>query len=228
MSRKKRNNAPLPPPKLEDVLGKVPDFIKGVKLASYIKGFSYKEVTIVRFSELMKDEVNNREEIARFVFDRFHQRYLLPFRMMNKNFKSGFSQMAVCCLMIETMESFQNGWSDTREIYDDQGKKIGGRIIFENFFNRYKEFDKFKGLGKNFYDNVRCGILHQAETKKGWRIGRRGALLEPATLTINSTKFRMELENALRDYCNKLKIGNEPIWRNFKTKMAYIIQNCIP
>jgi hypothetical protein len=226
MSRKKKAKVIPPTPKLEEVCANIPDSIKGVKLARAIKGLQYKEVTIAHFCELMADEEKNRKEIAQFVYDRFHQRYLLPFEKVPSTVNSGFAQMAICCLMIEAMESFQNGWGDTQEIYDDKGNKIGGGKIFENFFNRYKEFEDFRGLGSKFYSNVRCGILHQAESKNGWRIGRTGALFDKVNWTINSTIFLRRMKTALRVYCDELKSGKETVWNSFKTKMVYVILNC--
>ena len=228
MGKKKKTKVHPPPPKLEDVCADIPDTIKDVKLAKAIEGLPYKEVTVNSFCKMMENEAKNRKEIAQFVYDRFHQRYLLPFEKISSTINSGFAQMAVCCLMIEALESFQNGWDDTREVYDKEESRIYGGDIFESFFSRYEEFEDFKGLGQDFYFNVRCGILHQAESKNGWLIGRKGALYSESNKSINSTKFRYGMKKCLKTYCGKLQTAEESseIWGNFKTKMAYIIQNC--
>src|SRR4030095_6417468 len=65
------------------------------------------------------DFVTNQDQvsIADFVFHRLHSRYLKPFqfsdRKFKKQFKNGFSVMANCCLLIETLQSFKNGWGDS-------------------------------------------------------------------------------------------------------------------
>lgn len=47
-------------------------------------------------------------------------------------------------------------------------------------------------LGKNsdwFFTDIRCGILHQAETRGGWKIQRKGTLLDDHNKTMNATVF---------------------------------------
>ena len=74
--------------------------------------------------------------------------------------------VASACLLIETYMAFKNGAKTTK------GK---GKKYFQNFFNTEPEFKIFKGssIPKEFYNNVRCGILHQGETNKGWTITRK-------------------------------------------------------
>jgi hypothetical protein len=230
---KKKQAKPKTPPKLEDVLANVPSSITATKLVTDIKGHPYKEVTIGDFAALMTADSKNRVAIAQFVYDRFHQRYLLPFEEVPRVANSGFAQMSVNCLMIETLESFRNGWNDTMEdATDAQGNKLYGSDIFNNFFTRYEAMKEFQGLGVEFYKSIRCGILHQAESKNGWRIVRtKGApVLDPTNRIIHSTKFRRRIKKCLRAYCDELEIAAETgdTWQNFKTKMAYIILNCIP
>jgi hypothetical protein len=226
MKKRRKTKRILPTRKLEDVIATLPDTIKAVRLATAIQGLPYKEVTIARFCDLMSDEVKNQKEIAQFVYDRFHQRYLLPFEVIEQKApegKSGFSQMATSCLMIEAMESFRNGWNNTQTDTD----KSGGEI-FEDFFNQYEEFNDFVGWGQRFYWSVRNGILHQAESKNGWHILRSGKLFDSAALSVNSTIFRRRMKSALSTYRDKLKNGVEPDWENFRVKMAHILQNCVP
>lgn len=160
----------------------------------------------------------DREKIASLIYNRFMERYIEPFE--NNPSKHGFSMMAVSCLMIETLFCFQKGWKDTR------GKKGGD--IFEQFFSNSSNLKIFTGLGQDFYDNVRCGILHQGETYAGWKINRNGNLLEKKTRTINATKFIEALKNELREYTDNLKY--EPFqsqkWECAIKKLDNICDNC--
>ena len=183
-------------------------------------------VTVDDFHRML----SNRSKISHFVFNRFYQRYIKPFEKVCPDYNSGFAQMAVCCLMIEAMESFRNGWGDTTtDAIDKNGKKLCGGDIFNLFFDRYDEFLKFRGLGKEFYKSIRCGILHQAESKNGWLISRDGELLDLLTRTINSTIFRRRMKKCLQAYCDELKTVDETsdVWQNFKIKMTCVIQNCV-
>ena len=63
--------------------------------------------------------------------------------------------MANCCLLIETLQSFKNGW-------EDSGNKSA--LAFRQFLSTEKNFEVFLNKEQEFYANVRCGILHQGET----------------------------------------------------------------
>jgi hypothetical protein len=164
------------------------------------------------------DFVENKDKasIISFIKNRFTERYILPFRD-NKS-KHGFSMMAVSCLMIETLESFWNGWLNSK----NKSEKA-----FCYFFDRSNRLIDFRGYSKEFYKHVRCGILHQAETTGGWRITRKGELFNKLTKTINATEFIKILEEELSDYCNKLNNSHwdSEIWRNLRKKMNKICKN---
>ncbi|MCB9112223.1 MAG: hypothetical protein H6634_13350 [Anaerolineales bacterium] len=181
--------------------------------------------TVEQVYEFIRD--NKRNKVSKFVYNRFYRRYLMPSEWVDTNYNSGFAQMAICCLMIEAMESFRNGWEDTNKLKDGDNKKIKGGRIFGDFFKHYGEFADFKDLGDEFYDSIRCGILHQAESRNGWKIVRdkKYPLLDDKKRIIHSTKFRYLMKTSLRKYCKELE-ENDGTWDLFKTKMAYVIANC--
>lgn len=146
-----------------------------------------RSVTVARYRELK--ERRDRKEIAKFIRDRFSERYIEPLRGSRKH---GFCTMAICCLMIEALESFWQGWSDAK------GKSEEAfRHFFERCSEQNLELQVFSPIAKDFYKGVRCGILHQAETTNGWRIRRAGPLFDPETKTINATRFHDQLGLAL-------------------------------
>lgn len=157
------------------------------------------------------------EKLAGLICNRFMERYIDPFE--NNKSKHGFSMMAISCLMIEALFCFQKGRKKT-------GEK--GGVVFEQFFTNSPNLKVFTYLGCDFYTNVRCGILHQGETYAGWKILRKGALLEMKTRTINATKFMEALKNDLREYTDYLM--NQPLqskmWRCAIRKLDYICENC--
>ena len=127
--------------------------------------------------------------------------------------------MAICCLMIETLESFWRGWETSRS---------KSELAFCSFFDRNENFSCFRGYSADFFDNVRCGILHQGETTNGWLIRRDGPLFTSETKTINATKFHAEMEACLNTYCSTLEESdwNSEFWVNLRKKMKAIISNC--
>ena len=157
----------------------------------------------------------DKDNIADFFKQRIKERYIKPFDC--KAHKNGFIMMASSCLMIEMLESFYKGKKNTER----------GDPTFAIFFKRHEQFSAFKETGKDFYENVRCGIMHQGETTGGWHIRRNGKLFDESTKTINATKFLLEMNNVLDEYCNKLlaEDWNSQLWKKFRKKMNFVCKN---
>lgn len=158
------------------------------------------------------------QKIIEFLKQRFTERYIEPMRV-EKEKKNGFTIMAISCLMIESLESFYQGWADSNR---------KGQLAFCNFFDRNKNFSFIKGHSEEFYKCVRCGILHQGETTKGWHIRRDGPVFQEQTKTINAKLFHDRVEMALNSYCANLKREewNSDIWKKLRQKMNMVCKNC--
>lgn len=181
---------------------------------------------------------NERNAIAEFVYQRLYHRYIKPFeykacktisiKATGKEvdeytmlYKNGFSIMANCCLLVETLESFYQGWSNTK------GKS---EKAFVSFFSRDTNFKAFStgDLPKQFYEKIRCGILHQGETTGGWTLVRNGNLLfNPETKKINATVFIRLLKKSLHNYRQELNSNDRKaaIWINAIKKLTAILKN---
>lgn len=170
---------------------------------------------------------DGRKDISEMVYHRFHGRYIKPFlydeMRFQDHYNNGFSIMASCCLLIEALESFRNGWEKTQ----DRGKEV-----FDSFFQREaKREPGFKGFrGQTFYPHVRCGILHQGETTGGFILSKTGAVFDSGSRKINARKFLTLMETSLAAYTNELLTAkwDSEIWDNFRRKMRFIIGNCEP
>jgi hypothetical protein len=164
--------------------------------------------------------VKNREpdKIIAFLKQRFTERYVEPMRV-EKDKKNGFTIMAISCLMIESLESFYQGWEDSNS---------KSQLAFRNFFDRNDNFAFIRGYSQEFYKCVRCGILHQGETGKGWHIRRDGVVFQEQSKTINAKLFHDQVEVALNKYCEKLKSEdwNSEIWKKLRKKMNAVCKNC--
>ena len=177
------------------------------------------DVTVGDYKKWSAEKDDNAKiKIIRLIHHRFNNRYVKHLKIID----SGFLKMAVSCLMIETIESFRQGKKDTKD-------KGVGKQMFKNFFEtEEKLFPGFKEIYSDFYYNIRCGILHQAETNNAWRILRKDALLDKNEKTINSTKFVNALEKALNNYVEDLKSNDfsSTIWKNALLKLDDICENC--
>jgi hypothetical protein len=170
-------------------------------------------ITVRRYLEM--EQAEDRAAIARFVVNRFDERYFVPMENDRRK-KHGFALLAVACLVIETLESFYQGRADTH--------KVSGQM-FAAFFARDTPLKVFGGGGAWFYKDVRCGILHQGEARRGWRILRQGPLLDSNARSINATRFLRELRQVVVNYAAQL-VTDDECWKHFKTKMKAVCKNC--
>jgi hypothetical protein len=178
--------------------------LKRPKHVELARGYS-----VARYLRL--EEAHDSREIARLISRRFTERYLAP-TLASCNVKHGFSSMAIGCLMVEALESFRQGWPDT---------KNKSQQAFCSFFEAHDEFAAFRGHAERFWKDVRCGILHQAETRGGWRIRRSGVLFDPQELTVNATAFMGRLGRVLKSYCRRLATADweGDAWRKCRRKL---------
>jgi hypothetical protein len=167
-------------------------------------------------------DAHNGQAIADAIHRRFVERYLQPASNATGPGR-GFAMMAIACVMIEALESFRRGWPDTR----GPGR---GEHAFCSFFDAHTAYATLRGHARDFYEGVRCGILHQAETALGWRIRRDGQLLAvvDGVRTINARKFVHELQKALDNYRDRLKAAawEDDVWKNLRKKMKRVCENC--
>ena len=167
-------------------------------------------------------DARNRDVIVDAIHRRFVERYLQPASDATGPGR-GFAMMAIACLMVEALESFRRGWPDTR-------KRGQGEHAFCSFFDAHDAFAPLRGHAREFYEGVRCGILHQAETTLGWRIRREGQLLTSVdgVRTVNARRFIQVLQRSLDSYRESLKAAGweDDIWKNLRKKMERVCANC--
>lgn len=164
---------------------------------------------------------NDTAAIADFLRNRFDERYFAPIRALTIAQRNGFMVMAVCCLVVEALEAFHQGWESSEN---------KSQLAFCTFLDREREFHVFKGNAQAFYKNVRCGVLHQAETTGGWTITLIPGepLFDANTLRIQADEFHNALSRSLNNYTGAIKTANpqDEIWKRCVTKLHAIIKNC--
>ena len=198
------------------------------------------EITIEQVEEWLKNKQAYKKNLSSFVYDRLYGRYIKPFDFDNKiypdRYKSGFTIMANCCLLIETYVSFREklfndtnhksercfGWFFLTERRFVDFSKNG--LPITDYLDMHKRLNNI-GVPKDFYKNVRCGILHNAETRNGWKILRKGSFYDEHSKTINAVKFMNRLKGTLKDYKNSLDDAdvNTEIWESFVNRINVVI-----
>lgn len=109
----------------------------------------------------IKTDSNEKWDIALEIFDdRIKGRYLnLINELIRRNelLIDGFAIMALNCLLIETLLQFKHGWDET------QG--ANKRRYTDFLLSEFPHIFNTKKLAEVFYSDIRCGILHSAQTK---------------------------------------------------------------
>lgn len=165
----------------------------------------------------------DKKNIQKFVKRRLMERYITPFpenyKTNDESHQYGFLIMASMCLLIETIQAFKEG----KDKYDGECKKA-----FENFLMQQETFNCSKDLANDFYENVRCGILHQGEIGNYWKIAssvKEAPITKEGKIkTISAPTFLKTMESALDKYVESL--NDKVLFDNCMKKIGFIVQNC--
>lgn len=153
-----------------------------------------------------------QEAFNDYFFKRLNLRYLNPIKVLQKHGTfsgEGFSILVILCTLIEFLESTVEG---LKYRFLKPGEKLGqfeysqSRKLFENFLCNRKPFNKeFNStLAMQFYKNIRCGLLHEAQTKNGWRVWAKnteGKIIDKDQKLVYRDNF-MEAINSFIDIYN--------------------------
>lgn len=171
---------------------------------------------------LLQDDKAAKKLLLKIISHRLYKRYIRPLNDVHPTKRrSGFLMMAAACLMIEAYQSFREGLEHTRN---------NGADRFKNFFTENIEFSELAPVYQGFYSNIRCGILHQAETYENWLIIReRGTpLFDGDRKAINADVFFDELAKCFMAYYRHLAKADwsDPLWKAAKFKLLKICEHC--
>lgn len=152
---------------------------------------------------LVADEQAAWRKAVELLDRRIRGRYLDHARRLLDERYSGFAVLAIDSAVVEALEQFRRGKSDT-----PRGKS---GAFFKTFLTQTRFKAHFtEARAKLFFDTIRCGILHQAEAKKDSLV-KKGSAHPVAVssksgsgLVINARRFHDELEGALEDYKKSL------------------------
>ncbi|MBN8291435.1 hypothetical protein JI664_05640 [Rhodobacter sp. NTK016B] len=170
------------------------------------------------------------EAFEEFYRARLKTRYFDPVETLEKNAThsgEGFAIVAILCSLIEFLESTLQGKTYRYRRRNDpvltihEYEKSGA--IFENFLTTGAPFSAVfdKKLAKDFYTNVRCGLLHEARTKGGWLI-HTGKDTDPMIDTTKKIINRKCLQKGFGEFIDSYKISlfaDQTLQDAFKRKM---------
>ena len=131
----------------------------------------------------------------------------------------GFAILSLDCLLVETLEAFRRGLTDTRS----KSKELCVQFLTERA--AYKSFFSSPDIATRFYFEFRCGLAHNAQIFGDGRVWSIGPLLtiSGTQITVNRTAFHQAFVAELEEYLAALRKGVDQELRvNFRTKMDFI------
>ena len=179
----------------------------------------------------LKLQLDSHPEIwkkaVKILYERINGRYFKAISSLSAHGnQNGFASMSLQCLLIDVFMQFRNGFLKSSE-------ENGAKYIF--FMTRFLNFER--DLSECFYYNIRCGLLHSAETLNGCYLVRDkidGFREVPIILTTDeyrkpilvvSVKY---MADALKAYFDNYRTelldpNNEELRSNFISKMDFIV-----
>lgn len=132
----------------------------------------------------------------------------------------GFAILTIDCLLVETLEAFRQGLTDTRRKSEQLCTSfLSQRPTFKPFFSG--------DLATRFYKEFRCGIVHNAQVFGTGLVWSVGPLLkvDGKRITVNRTAFHEAVMQEVAGYLNELRDPTKTDLREkFRTKMDFIAE----
>ncbi len=169
---------------------------------------------------LINDDENLwRKAFQEYFEERLNLRYLNPVKILQDNGTfsgEGFSIMAILCTLVEFLESTVQGLEYKCVRYKKDLNRYeysNSQEVFVNFLFTRTPFNSHfntTDLAREFYKSIRCGLLHEARTKNGWRILAKSQsclLLDKDKKIVYRDDFEEAIKVFISDYGDKL--GND-------------------
>lgn len=187
-----------------------------------------------------------KRDLVSFLNQRFEDRFFEPIRVLARAPRNtqgyGFAIMALCALLVESIQSFRLGlpssyepdlrnlhrYAPPRDVEVPRAEWRNGHQVFEEFFREPKHKKLFPGIdGAKFCKNIRDGLLHQAQTKDGWTITTaQRRLCAIKKRTINRNLFAERLQKAFRAYIGELRKSpwDDHLWQKTRRKIWWLVK----
>ncbi len=141
----------------------------------------------------------------------------------------GFSVVALQCILIEFLEAFYQGKIYTTSKKPREFEYNSSKQLFSDFLLSHEPFSKHfttKTNANGFFDNIRCGLLHEAATKETSRINNAPShdmlvLFEsddPSNMRIYRENFYIAIKEFIASYKSEL-LSSRELQINFIRKM---------
>jgi len=163
--------------------------------------------TLKKQLEGSSDELLWRKAFTDFFWGRIQSRYIEPIEKLREHdiYEGyGFTILTLLCSLIEFLESTYNG---LKYVYcKDKDLKCfeynKSKQCFVDFLTTKKPFNNIftEDTAKEFYSSIRCGLLHEASTKNGWKVWAKSHSGSEIICSQSKTVYRDDFETAINKY----------------------------
>lgn len=194
-----------------------------------------KGVKSQQYLNLNLNDLNSKDWIIAFSYfeKRIYERFIEPIEILIQQEKEtsasekkyGFTILTICFLLIETLQSFYNGKTDS---------KNNSRNLFIQFLKERDSFKKefsYDGIisPSDFYSKYRSGIIHQSQTfgkTKVWSLGDQLLFIHEGYVVLNRCLFYEKTKFEFEQYLKDLRsLKNIKLMLFFKKKMDFIAKS---
>ncbi len=157
------------------------------------------------------------EEAFRLYYSqRLELRYLHPIKLLQDHGTyqgEGFSIVAIQCSLLEflaaTLEGKSYRFMRKGQTLNPVTEYSKSSEIFIRFLISAEPFRRHFDIASaaDFYENIRCGILHEASTKNGWTITAKsssGNIIDAVSKVVYRDNFQTALLAFVEDYGRRL------------------------
>lgn len=148
-------------------------------------------------AELLSPGTDGWPGAVRMLVQRLNTRYLAPINQMHSDMDGeGFAIMTILCSLIEFLAAlrlgleYEYGWPPQQFGHNNKYGQSGR--LYKEFLCNVQPFaavfddpNPQQPKAAGFWSSVRNGLLHEGQTKDGWRI--RVAIRKQAALAVNFT-----------------------------------------
>ncbi|WP_217574772.1 hypothetical protein [Mesorhizobium sp. GbtcB19] len=160
--------------------------------------------------------------------DRIEKRYLVPIRaLQNGPFQGeGFTILTIQCALIEFLAALKKGWNFRQGAHWGVNNEYGSsRQLYKGFLTSEAPFSSIvtsDAEAEVFYTDIRCALVHEAQTKNGWKVRVTGArAIDFGQTYVNRDLLLKLVEQWVQSYRSALP--NDPqLQAAFLRKFAYI------
>lgn len=172
-----------------------------------------------------------RGRLNRLYFDPIHRLTREP---GERGQGEGFAILTIQCSVLEFLAALRKGWS-FKHGHKQQGKDNyygNSKLLYTTFLGEEDPFTTSfttQQRANDFYTDIRCGLVHEGQTKNAWRIWRGQAsdpLVDFEKKAIYRDVMQQQIETYLDRYCHELASTVE-LQDAFIRKFDYLYQNTV-